>query len=62
MRQGPPKKPKMSRERYNELDAAITAAGTNTVIPESEWTDFWVAQRYYRYRPTIVVGPGYIGQ
>lgn len=62
MRQGPPKKPKMSRERFNELDAMVRAAGNNTVVPKEEWSDYFIAYRYYTYKPIILIGPGYTGQ
>lgn len=62
MRQGPPKKPKMSRERFIELDAMVRTAGNNTVIPEEEWSDYFIAYRYYTYKPTILIGLGCTGQ
>lgn len=57
----PPKKPKMSRERYNEIVAIRDAAGTNEAIPQEEWKDFWIAQKYYD-RPRVFIDHGYEGQ
>jgi hypothetical protein len=61
----PPKKPKMSKERYLFLEELRTKDPRhNDAIREDypdEWVDFNRAYRYYK-PVTIIIGPGYIGQ
>ena len=58
MRQGPPKKPKMSKERYLELEKIRTEDSRhNAAIIEdypNEWKDFNIAYKWYNYRAPII--------
>lgn len=62
----PPKKPKMSKERYLFLeDIRTNDPRHNEAILEDypdEWKDFNIAYKYYKYRVTVLVGPGPCGQ
>ena len=61
----PPKKPKMSRERYKFLEELRTNDPRhNGAILEDypdEWVDFNRAYRYYQPVP-IIIGPAPCGQ
>lgn len=56
----PPKKPKMSKERYLELEKIRTEdARHNVAIIEDypdEWKDFNIAYKWYNYRVPILIG------
>ena len=62
----PPKKPKMSKERYNFLEELRTNDPRhNGVILEDypdEWKDFNIAYKWYNYRVPIVIGGSICGQ
>lgn len=62
----PPRKPKMSIERYLFLENIRTndKRHNEAIIEDypSEWKDFNIAYRYYNYRVPIIVGGGYTGQ
>lgn len=62
----PLKKPKMSKERYLELEKIRTEDPKhNDAIIEDypdEWKDFNIAYKWYNNRVQILIGPGYIGQ
>ena len=55
----PPKKPKMSRERYEFLENIRTNDPRH--YPD-EWADFNIAYKWYTYKPIIQIGGGYKGQ
>lgn len=61
-----PKKPQMSRERYEFLENIRTNDPRhNRAIIEDypdEWADFNIAFKWYTYRPIIQIGGGYKGQ
>lgn len=62
----PPKKPKMSKERYLFLENIRTNDPEHNVAiiknyPD-EWKDFNIAYKYYNYRVPIIIGGGYTGQ
>lgn len=61
----PPKKPKMSKERYLELEKIRTEdpRHNSAIIDDypNEWKDFNIAYRWYNYRVPIIIG-GYVGQ
>ena len=56
----------MSKERYLFLeDIRTNDPRHNEAILEDypdEWKDFNIAYRYYKYRVTVLVGPGPCGQ
>ena len=62
----PPRKPKMSRERYEFLENIRTNDPRhNRAIIEDypdEWADFNRAYTWYTYHPQIIIGGGYRGQ
>lgn len=62
----PPKKPKMSKERYLELEKIRTEdpRHNGAIIEDypNEWKDFNIAYRWYNYRVPIVISGGYVGQ
>lgn len=62
----PPKKPKMSKERYLFLEDIRTNDDRhNSAIIEDypdEWKDFNIAYKYYNYKVPIILGGTYVGQ
>lgn len=66
MRIGPPKKHKMSKERYLELEKIRTEDKRhNVAIIEdypNEWKDFNIAYKWYNYKVPVIIGPGPCGQ
>lgn len=62
----PPKKPKMSKERYLFLENIRTNDSRhNSAIIEdypNEWKDFNIAYKWYTYRVPIIIGEGIKGQ
>lgn len=62
----PPKKPKMSKERYLFLEDIRTNDDRhNAAIIEDypgEWKDFNLAYKYYNYRVPIIFGGACVGQ
>ena len=61
----PPKKPKMSKERYLFLENIRTTdpRHNEAILKDysSEWKDFNIAYKYYKPVP-IIIGGGYRGQ
>ncbi len=62
----PPKKPKMSKERYLFLENIRTNDKRhNSAIIEDypdEWKDFNIAYKWYNYRVPIIIGERFCGQ
>ena len=62
----PPKKPKMSKERYLFLENIRTndSRHNGAIIEDypNEWKDFNIAYKWYTYKVPIIIGGGYKGQ
>lgn len=62
----PPRKPKMSKERYEFLENLRTydKRHNGAIIEDypDEWKDFNIAYKYYTYKVPIIITKGYTGQ